>query len=163
MELPVRKENRLKDFDYNQSGAYFVTICTNKRKNLFWSYVGAAIGRPQDVPLSLCGRITDQTIKDVSSHYHAITVDHYVIMPDHVHLLLQIHSDSNGRPLAAPTMATVINQLKGTVSKKVGFPVWQKGFYDHVIRNQADYNAIWEYIEDNPQKWAVTHGDRKDR
>ena len=63
-------------------------------------------------------------------------------------------SDDNGRPMTAPTIATVVNQMKGIVSKKVGFAVWQKGFYDHIIRGDADYREVWEYIENNPGKWA---------
>ena len=56
--------------------------------------------------------------------------------------------------MAAPTISTVINQIKSVASKKVGFPVWQKGFYDHVIRNDNDYRDIWNYMEGNPGKWT---------
>ena len=56
--------------------------------------------------------------------------------------------------IAAPTISMVINQTKGAVSKKAGFSVWQKGFYDHVIRNDKDYQDIWSYIEGNPSRWA---------
>ena len=63
-------------------------------------------------------------------------------------------SDDNGRPMAAPTIATVVNQMKGIVSKQVGISVWQKGFYDHMIRGDADYREVGEYIENNPGKWA---------
>nr|MBQ8244170.1 transposase [Oscillospiraceae bacterium] len=92
--------------------------------------------------------------RDISRHCPAITVDHAVIMPNHIHLLLQINTDADGRPMAAPTISTGINQTKGVASKKVSFPVWQKGFYDHVIRNDNDYRDIWNYIEGNPGKWA---------
>lgn len=56
--------------------------------------------------------------------------------------------------MAAPTISTVVNQMKGIVSKKAGFSVWQKGFYDHVIRGERDYAAAWNYIEGNPVKWT---------
>ena len=69
-------------------------------------------------------------------------------------MLLQIHTDAEGRPMAAPTISNVINQTKGAVSKKAGFSVWQKGFYDHVVRGAQDYREIWNYIEGNPGKWA---------
>ena len=75
-------------------------------------------------------------------------------MPNHVHLLPQINTDSAGRPRAAPTISMVINQTNGVVSKKAGFSVWQKGFYDHVIRSEQDYSGIWSYIEGNPGKWT---------
>ena len=95
-----------------------------------------------------------QVIYDIPRHYPAITVDHAVVMPNHIHLLLQINTDIDGRPMAAPTISTVINQTKGIISKKAGFSVWQKGFYDHVIRNDNDYRDIWNYIEGNPGKWT---------
>jgi len=56
--------------------------------------------------------------------------------------------------MIAPTISTVVRLLKGTVSKQSGFSVWQKGFYDHVIRNDKDYQDIWNYIEGNPAKWS---------
>ena len=98
--------------------------------------------------------VAQQSIRDISSHYPAITVDHAVIMPNHIHLLLQIHADANGRSMIAPTISTVVRLMKGTVSKQAGFAVWQKGFYDHVIRNDNDYRDIWNYIEGNPSKWT---------
>jgi hypothetical protein len=62
--------------------------------------------------------------------YFCYTVDHAVVMPNHIHLLLQINPDADGRPMAAPTISTAINQAKGIVPKKTGFSIWQKGFYD---------------------------------
>lgn len=154
MELPKRKLNRLPEYDYSSPGAYFITICTEKRKNLFWGNARAVIGSPQDLVLSKCGQIVQQTIMDIPTHYPAISVDQYAIMPNHVHLLLQIHSDCGGRSLTAPTVATVVRHLKGIVTKRAGFPIWQKGFYDHVVRGEHDYREIGEYIEGNPVKWA---------
>ena len=154
MDLPKRKQNRLYDYSYCTPNAYFITICTHNRRNLFWKDVGAAIGRPQDIPLSPLGMIVQHCIEDVPHHYPAITIDNSVVMPNHVHILLQIHADVDGRPMAAPTISTVINQTKGIISKKAGFSVWQKGFYDHVIRNDNDYRDIWNYIEGNPGKWT---------
>ena len=87
------------------------------------------------------------------AHYPAISVDHYAVMPNHIHLLLQIQTDSNGRPMVAPTISTVVQQFKGVVTKQIGQSVWQKLFYDHVIRNQQDYDEIWKYIDNNPAKW----------
>ena len=73
-------------------------------------------------------------------------------MPNHIHLLLQIHGGADGRPMTAPTIQQVVNQLKGYAAKQAGFPLWQKGFYDHVIRSEADYLDCWQYIEGNPGK-----------
>lgn len=166
MELPKRKQNRLANYDYSTANAYFVTICTVDRKNLFWNDVGAVIGRPEDIPLTALGEIVRQRIADIPNHYPMICVDHFVIMPNHIHLLLQIKADHNGRPMAAPTISTLINQTKGAISKQIGFSVWQKGFHDHIVRGERDYMEIWNYIETNPCRWAedelFTSGDRAD-
>ena len=154
MELPRRKQNRLAEYDYSTPNAYFITICTDNRRNLFWKDVDVIIDRPENVPLTNLGRIVQQSIKDISKHYPMVSVDHHVIMPNHVHLLLQINTDSGGRPMAAPTISMIINQTKGIVSKQAGFSVWQKGFYDHVIRSENDFRDIWNYIEGNPSKWT---------
>ena len=154
MELPKRKQNRLSDYDYSTPNAYFITVCTENRKNLFWKDVGAIIDRPTNVPLTDLGIVVRQRIDDIHSHYPAITVDNYTIMPNHIHLLLQIHTDTDGRSMIAPTISTVVRLLKGAVSKQAGFPVWQKGFYEHVIRNENDYREIWKYIDGNPGKWT---------
>ena len=154
MELPIRKQNRLTEYDYSTPNAYFITICADKRKNLFWTDTGTIIDCPENVPLTNLGAIVRQSIEDIPKHYPVISVDHYVIMPNHVHLLLQIHSDSDGRSMIAPTISTVVRLMKGAVSKQAGFPIWQKGFYDHVIRNDMDYQEIWNYIEGNPGKWT---------
>ena len=103
-DLPKRKPNRLKEYDYSSPGAYFITICTNDRRNLFWENVGASIARPQDVRLSEYGKIVDSAIRNIPVHYPAITVDSYTVMPNHIHLLLQINTDENGRAMLAPTM-----------------------------------------------------------
>ena len=154
MELPKRKPNRLREYDYSIPNAYFITVCTQNRRNLFWKDVGAVIGRPENISLSDLGMVVKQAILDIPKHYASIAVDHWVVMPNHIHLLLQIQTDADGRPMTAPTISWVVNQMKGIVSKKAGFSVWQKGFYDHVIRNEGDYRDIWNYIEGNPSKWA---------
>ena len=154
MSFPVRKQNRLPDYDYSTANAYFITICTHNRKNLFWTDVGAISDRPKNAPLTNLGQIVQRYIHQISKHYPAITVDHYVIMPNHIHLLLQIHTDSNGRSVIAPTISTVVRMLKSAVSADAGFSLWQKGFYDHVVRTEQDYLEIWRYIEENPGKWA---------
>ena len=128
MEHPKRKQIRLTEYDYSTANAYFITICTEKRKNLFWKNVGTSIARPQDIPLSDYGVIAEQAIQEIAVRYPAISVDHHVIMPNHIHLLLQVSTDGNGRPMVAPTISTVIQQMKGIVSKQIGFSIWQKDF-----------------------------------
>ena len=154
MKLPKRKQNRLTKYDYSTPNAYFITICTKNRRNLFWTDVGAIIDRPDNVTLTNLGMIVRQGIEDIPKYYSAVSVNHFVIMPNHVHLLLQINTDADGRSMIAPTISTVVRLMKGTVTKQAGISVWQKGFYDHVIRTEQDYLDIWNYIEGNPGKWA---------
>ena len=154
MGLPKRKQNRLVEYDYSTPNAYFITVCTKNRRNLFWMEVGAIIDRPNNVPLTNLGMIARQSIEDIPNYYSAVSVDHFVIMPNHIHLLLQINTDADGRSMIAPTVSTVVRLMKGTVSQQAGLSVWQKGFYDHVIRNDHDYREIWNYIDGNPSKWT---------
>ena len=154
-KLPIRKKNRLQHHDYSSCGAYFITICTQKKQNYFWKNVGATIGRPQDVELSLNGEIVSDAIKRISSIYPALLVERYVIMPNHIHLLLRVCSDEFGRPMVAPTISRVVNQLKGYTVKQIGRPIWQKSFHDHIIRNQADYEEHINYIYYNPVRWHL--------
>ena len=153
MEFPKRKPNRLKNYDYSQPNAYFITICTKNKETLFWEHVGASIARPEKVCLSPYGRIVEEAISNIQTVYPAISVDNYVIMPNHIHLLLQIRTDENGRAMLAPTISKVIQQMKGYVTKRIGSSIWQKLFHDHVIRDEAGYLKIWNYIEGNPSKW----------
>jgi REP element-mobilizing transposase RayT len=152
MEQPTRKNIRLTAYDYSAPGAYFITVCTKNKENLFWSDVGAVIGRPENVPLNHTGQIVDQAIKNIPNHYPAISADRYVIMPNHIHLLLQIRGGADGRSMIAPTISTVVRSMKGFAVKQAGIPLWQKGFYDHIIRSEADYLDCWQYIEGNPGK-----------
>ena len=153
--LPKRKSIRIEDYNYATPGAYFITVCTANREKIFWNSVGADIIRPQNVPLSPIGKIVEQGIFQMTSHYGNIFVDKYCIMPDHIHMILRIESDIDGRIVSAPTISTVVGSMKRWVSKQLGSPIWQKSFYDHGIRNQQDYDEIWEYIENNPLKYAL--------
>lgn len=153
-ELPKRKTIRVENYDYSTPGAYFITVCTANREKLFWNSVGADIIRPQNATLSAIGIKVEQGILQMASHYENVTVDKYCVMPDHIHLILRIESDINGRMISAPTVSTVVGSMKRWVSKQVGRAIWQKSFYDHGIRNQQDYDEIWQYIENNPLKYT---------
>ena len=154
-KLPKRKTIRIKDYDYSNPGAYFITICTAKREMLFWNNVGADIIRPQNIQLSQIGKIAEQGILQIETHYENIFVDKYCIMPDHIHLILQTKANENGQKISTSTIPTIIGSLKRWVSKQVGKPLWQKSFFDHGIRNQQDYDEIWKYIDDNPLKYIL--------
>ena len=150
-EFPVRKKVRLPNYDYTQCSVYFLTICAAGRQPIFWSecvYNG-------EIPLSYIGKSALQGILQIPERYEAVQIVKHCIMPDHIHLLLSIDADSSGRPMVAPTVSRVVQQFKGVVSKAVGRSIWQRSFYDHVIRNRADFEACWQYIENNPLKYEV--------
>lgn len=152
MDLPERKPLRLKEYDYSQNGAYFVTICTRDRAPLFGRMVGAAHPGGPYVELSELGRIVEQHLAAIPSVYRAAEVDRYVIMPDHIHFILSL--DQNGPPgCAAPTsLPKIVSALKSLCTRSANAPLWQRGYYEHVIRNQADFDAAAEYIQTNPAR-----------
>jgi len=155
-ELPVRKPNRLKGYDYSQNGRYFITICAKDQSELF-SIVGAASCRPHNDGMAPhnteIGNIIENEITILSSSYHGVSVDCFVIMPNHIHMIICINWADGGWQDAAPTISQMINQWKRAISIKVGRSVWQKSFHDHVIRNENEYIKIAEYIENNPIRW----------
>jgi len=149
-DYTTRKNTRLKDYDYSGAGYYFITICSKDKQKTFWNAsVGARIARPQ---LSDIGMVVEKAIEHIPHKYSSIKIDKYVIMPNHIHMIFII-DNAHGRAMRAPTISTVINQMKGYVSKQIGHSIWQKLFHDHIIRDEEDYLKIWQYIDDNPQKW----------
>jgi REP element-mobilizing transposase RayT len=153
MELPERKSNRLIGYDYSINGAYFITICTKNRSMLLGDVEARSARLQNKIALSVYGNVVDETIKRIPFHYPCVSVDKYCLMPNHVHLILRLSSNDSGRAMRAPTIATVINQMKGYVTKQIGFSLWQKLYYDHVIRNEKEYLKIWEYIDQNYLLW----------
>ena len=162
MDLPKRKQVRLPEYDYSAPGAYFVTVCTqNRRCILSRITVGAdALGGP-NLTLTDMGRIAEKYILS-TNRIAGLHVDKYVIMPNHIHLLLRIDGvfagADDGPPRAsAPTYATIpsaIGALKRLVHREAGQAIFQRSYHEHVIRGEADYWEIWEYIDTNPAKWA---------
>lgn len=155
MELPQRKSTRLKDYDYSQDGYYFITMCTQNRKNIL-SIVGEGFSLPK---LTQYGEITEKLLLEITKRYEEINIDKYVIMPNHIHLLIALKNDGRGNP--SPTidramgwfkyMATKeINNLYGTFCRKI----FQRSFHDHIVRGDEDYREIWQYIDNNPTKWT---------
>lgn len=145
MDHPTRKKNRLANYDYASSGSYFITICTRNKEKLFGSVmVNCDECR---MKLSLIGRIVRSHVQDVPKYYPSLELDHFVVMPNHVHLLLTLKEQG------MVSVSRVINQLKGSVTKEVGQTIWQKLYHDRIVRNQEEYLKIWNYIDTNPQKW----------
>lgn len=162
MEQNKRKPNRLKGYDYSQNGAYFITICVKDKREILWSNTHSRIAYPQAAQrLSEYGVVIENAINNIPKHYPSVSVDKYVVMPNHIHMILLLNSPGDGRiyqirdlvDMRAPTISTVINQMKGSVTKQIGVSLWQKLFHDHIIRNDEEYAKIWEYIDTNPLKW----------
>ena len=154
-EFPQRKPNRLMDYDYSHNGAYFVTICARDRENLFGTViVGAtAPGRPF-ISLNELGRCVDETIINAHNKGNSdIKIDKHIIMPNHVHLIIVICAETGDR--GRSPLQFVVRNIKSYVSKWAGFAVWQRSFHDHIIRNEEEYQKIWEYIDTNPFNWEI--------
>ncbi len=154
MELAKRKPNRLKDYDYSQGGAYFITMCTKGMREVLWENARGVPGySEQPQQLSQYGLAIKNEVKGIGAVYgNCIVVDKYVIMPNHIHLIILLQGDG-GRRQVAPTISRIIQQFKGAVTKQIGSSLWQRSFHDHIIRNEREYQKIWQYIDENPLKW----------
>jgi REP element-mobilizing transposase RayT len=151
-ELPVRKKIRLEGYDYSSNGAYFLTFCVKDGHSMLCSIdVGANSVRPL---LSDIGKTVEYAITQIPIRYPMITVDKYVIMQNHIHIILIIRSDDDGRTLFAPTISRVIKQFKGFITKQIGFSLWHTSFHDRIIRDKEEYEQKWRYIDNNPVNWA---------
>ena len=147
MELSQRKKIRVGEYDYSQCGAYFVTICTQNRRSILSNIVG---DDAHIVPKRY-GQIAEKYLKN------AAEIEKYVIMPDHIHMLIRLEEQgAEKRSPQASRIASIVRSIKTLTTKEIGEPIFQRSYYDHVIRNQRDYNEIWEYIENNPRKWMLT-------
>lgn len=154
--LPKRKPTRWQGFDYSTPGAYFITICAEHRKNTFSHIVG------EGSPLPLLkdeGKIIEHFIKSIPQKFTNVYVEQYVIMPNHVHMLLFIQ-DNGGRGNPSPTVSNIIGWLKYQCTKSIhasnhrmGERIFQRSFHDHVVRDRYDHAKIAAYIENNPALW----------
>jgi len=168
-----RRSIRLSHFDYRRDGAYFVTICTYERATLFGS---VAHGQ---MLLSNVGEIVRDCWFEIPPHFPNVVLDQFIVMPDHLHGIIVIRSDpSRTRPRLGDSMprrfggalpgslATIVGVFKSYVTKRVlkaeGIRwVWQRNYYESVIRNNRHLNAIRKYIILNPQRWhADAHRNR---
>lgn len=171
--LPQRKSPRLQGYDYAQSGAYFVTICTHHRQHLFGDVVGDAM------KLNELGERVQWHWYDLPNHFQNIKIDVFVVMPNHIHGVIFITDDvgmrsiasgirTNGEPAdgmdAIPTqrpkLGTIVGTFKASVTRDINRnftnppgKIWQSRFHDHIICDEADLNRIREYTIYNPAKW----------
>lgn len=156
MELPKRKPTRLKNFDYSQNGYYFVTICTYNKTKIFGNIVGQGLA-PAENKLSSFGIFAEEELLDLENRYGHIKIDKYVIMPNHIHAIIQIENETAGAS-PCPTLSDIICSFKSLTTRrcrkiKPTEKIWQTSFHDHIIRGEEDYLKIWNYIDNNPYKW----------
>ena len=156
--MPTRKDIRLKDWDYSQNGAYFVTFCTQNRNCILSQFRrGDPCGRPV---LTEIGKICDNTIKIIENQFN-VQVTNYVIMPNHIHVLLLLENQATAR--VAPTVGSIIGGYKSLVANdwlkickaqnRCMGTIWQRGYYDNIVRDANDYETRWHYINGNPSNW----------
>ncbi|MHB0987599.1 MAG: transposase [Bellilinea sp.] len=143
----------MQGYDYSQNGAYFVTICVANRQSILWTDIKPPSDGFNDLPLlSKLGSMVNSAIQNIPVYYPNVSVEKYVIMPDHVHLILLI-SGSDEHAMHRPKLSTIISQMKGYVTKTIGVSIWQKSYFDRIIRSESEFNNIWEYIDTNLVNW----------
>lgn len=164
---PNRRSIRLKGYDYSQAGAYFVTICTQDRVYLFGEVVDG------EMRLNEWGEIVRQCWFDIPAHFPKAALDEFVVMPNHIHGIIVLVDSPVGATHASPlptqprgpqrqSIASIVGSYKSAVAKRInqqrgtpGAPVWQRNYYEHIIRNDESLNRIRQYIAENPLRWEV--------
>ena len=158
IELPKRKPQRLKEFDYSLSGYYFITICMKNRTEFFSHIVN------DNVVLTEYGKILDDVWTNLK-RYYKVEVDDYVIMPDHFHGIIIIDSYSKVRDekeMKRFSLSEIIGKFKSYTARSIRELLknkndfeWQKSFYDRIIRNEKELYHIRKYIHENPLRWEL--------
>lgn len=172
---PQRKSIRLQGYDYSQEGLYFVTLCTQGMVCLFGEIM------KREMHLNEVGEIAEECWNNIPNHFPHIEIFDYIIMPNHIHGILGISVGANKNspeeiPFHSPskTIGSVIRGFKNGVTKQLkecGLlqellaniysplqktmrnSIWQRNYYEHIIRNQEACNSIADYINHNPAKW----------
>ena len=157
-EFPKRKTTRAINFDYNSAGAYFLTICTQNRRCLLAHVVGTGVLDGPTVELTEYGRIAEKYLKQLNDFYNNIFVERYVIMPNHIHLLLRVLAEDGPSGTPVPTVqnsvvSRFISTFRRFCNREYGENIWQYRSFDHIIRDREDYEVREKYIAENPIRW----------
>lgn len=139
--LPVRKRIRLQDYDYSEENMYFITICVRDRLKILGKIF------EDDINLTKEGNIVKHNIDKIKQIYKNIIIDEYIVMPNHIHILLMINHKSS------VTISKIIKHLKTNITREIKYAIWQKSFYEHIIRNEKEYLKVKEYIRNNIINW----------
>ena len=158
-ELPKRKHPRLNNYDYSSAGAYFVTICTQNRWCVLSRIVGRGLAPAETTAIEYTplGEIAEKQLFLLEDRYPYLTIDQYVIMPNHIHAILILNGEAAGAS-PRPTVTDIVCAYKSLTTrecKKSGFgeKLFQTSFYEHIIRSREDYEEIVKYIYENPIRW----------
>ncbi len=156
-----RRSIRLQSYDYRSNGAYFVTICTHQRECMLGEIAADVFS------LSGYGEIVAEVWCDLPDHYPNVELDAFVVMPNHIHAVIVIIDTVGAELSSAPTRAKhnplseIVRGFKAFSARRInelrnspGNPVWQRNYYDHIVRSEKSLNAIREYILFNPARWA---------
>ncbi len=155
MDMPVRKHPRLKNYDYGKNGCYFVTVCVKNNKSLLGT---VKVGRDGHIPPQVILSKAGETVEKYILNIDKVLIENYIIMPDHIHLLLMFYSspnDDGGVWAHRSTRHTVVRSLKTLVTKDLGYSIWQTSYYDRVIQNEIGYLEALQYIDENPLKYVL--------
>ena len=166
-EMPVRKKIRLEGHDYSKNGAYYVTFCVENRYEILGKIVGSGFHARPSVELSDIGIETQKSIEYICENDERIEIPKYVIMPDHVHMIVVLKDGAIGHDVGgavghgSPTLQSAVGRIKSYTTKRWSDmcgtkhqSFWQSRFHDRIIRNENEYWEKWQYIDDNPAKWA---------
>ena len=169
-DIHHRRSIRLKGYDYSQAGAYFVTVCTQNRECLFGEVIDG------EMVLNDIGKIVAGEWMKTGAIRNNVALDKWVVMPNHFHGILVV-DDGRGTAHRAPTVEqfgqpvsgsipTIIRSFKSAVTKRIneirktpGEKLWQRNYYERIIRNENELNHIREYIANNPMKWKLDRGN----
>ena len=164
-----RRSIRLKNYDYSQPGAYFVTVCTKGKEFLLGNITN------EEIQLSPVGNIVEKCWMELPNHFDNVELDEAIIMPNHFHGIIVLTENSRGVQLNAPTkkrdnslysrisprrntLPIIIRTFKGAVKMWCNHNgmndfQWQRNYYEHIIRNDKEFKLIGEYIINNPLRW----------
>ena len=154
MDQIKRKKLRLENYDYGSNGAYFITVCTHERAELF-----GKVGVPSEVTDKI-----KEVFENVLSESPQIRCPQYVVMPNHLHALLVVDTiactsditvSDFVRVFKSKSTVAYIRLVKAGKAKPFAGKLWQRSYYDHVIRNEQDFLEVWEYIAENPLRWQL--------
>jgi REP element-mobilizing transposase RayT len=168
-EIHHRHSIHLKGYDYSKAGLYFITICTQNRECVFGKIAEA------EMNMNGYGRIVETEWLNLKIKYPNIELYEFVVMPNHFHGILQIAAvgagfarpnnktrpnantdeDGAGEPRPYPTLGNMVAYFKYQTTKQINLPVklWQRNYYEHIIRDEQSYQNISCYIIHNPEKW----------